>query len=167
MPTKKGLLTTGDLARRTGNTLRTVRFYEEEGLLAPHERSRGGRRLFDQGQADKLQLISDMRDIGLSLPVIKEVFRIKHECHSATEASHQVRTFLREQIERLHEQIKLMQRVRDGFEKAVEVFRQCEQCKEDWMHRRCATCDNLAHSELPANVRMLWLDERAEASSRA
>lgn len=41
------LLTTGEMARQSSNTLRTVRFYEEEGILRPVRRTDGGHRLFD------------------------------------------------------------------------------------------------------------------------
>jgi MerR family Zn(II)-responsive transcriptional regulator of zntA len=157
MPTKKGLLTTGDMARLTGNTLRTVRFYEEEGLLQP-VRSQGGHRLFEAEQLHKLRLISDLRNIGLALPVIKEVFRIKEECRTATDASHQVKEFLQAQIKRMQEQIELLQRLRDEFQAAMKVFSECEQCKEDWMHRRCEACEVMACETLPAHVRIMWLD---------
>lgn len=167
---KKGLLTTGDMARLTNNTLRTVRFYEEEGLLRPTQRSAGGHRLFNQNQLHKLQLISDLRNIGLSLPVIKEVFRIKEECRTAGEASTQVREFLQAQIGRMQEQITLLQRVRDEFLGAMEIFHECRTCKDEWMYRRCASCEVMANEMLPPSVRMIWLsdpsgDQDAEAGS--
>jgi DNA-binding transcriptional MerR regulator len=158
---KKQLLTTGDMARRTGNTLRTVRFYEEEGLLTPTARSQGGHRLFDENQLHKLQLISDLRNIGLALPVIKEVFRIKQECHSASEASAQVKEFLGAQIAKMQERIRLLQRVSDDFQAAMEVFHECKSCKEDWIHRRCSSCEVMARATLPSTVRMIWLSDPA------
>jgi DNA-binding transcriptional MerR regulator len=166
MPTKKGLLTTGDMARLTSNTLRTVRFYEEEGLLQP-ARSQGGHRLFDAEQLHKLKLISDLRNIGLALPVIKEVFRIKEECKTATDASHQVKEFLQTQIKRMQEQIELLQRLRDEFQAAMTVFSECERCKEDWIHRRCQACDVMACETLPAHVRIMWLNQAAEEETPA
>ena len=155
----KELLTTGDMARQTRNTLRTVRFYEEEGLITPVERTRGGHRLFDEDQLHKLELITDLRDVGLALPVIKEVFRIKNECGSASEASLQVKAFLQVQLQRMQDQITLLSRLRDDFQAAMSVFHECESCKEEWMRRRCGSCEVMAREALPANVRMLWLDE--------
>jgi len=58
------LLSTGDMARLTGNTLRTVRFYEEAGILHPERRSTGGHRLFTHAELERLQLISDLRAAG-------------------------------------------------------------------------------------------------------
>lgn len=158
MPNRKGLLTTGEMARRTGNTLRTVRFYEEEGLLHP-QRSRGGHRLFEEDQLHKLRLITDLRNTGLSLPVIREVFRIKQECRNASEASEQVRSFLQTQLARLQNQIDLLVRLRDEFQAAMQVFHECNTCKEDWMQRRCSTCEVMAREALPPSIRMIWLGE--------
>lgn len=163
MPKKKGLLTTGDMARMTRNTLRTVRFYEEEGLICPTSRTRGGHRLFDEDQLHKLQLVTDLRDVGLALPVIKEVFRIKQDARNATDASVEVRGFLQAQIQRMHEQITLLSRLRDEFQAAMKVFDDCGSCKEEWIRRRCSSCEVMSRESLPPNVRMLWLDETPAA----
>jgi DNA-binding transcriptional MerR regulator len=165
MGKKNGLLTTGDMARRTRNTLRTVRFYEEEGLICPVERTRGGHRLFDEDQLHKLALVTDLREVGLALPVIKEVFRIKRECVSASQASHDVRHFLHAQIERMQEQITLFTRLREEFQAAMDTFADCDSCKEDWHRRRCNSCEVMARETLPPNVRMLWLDSEATAAN--
>ena len=70
---KDGFLTTGDMARLSSNTLRTVRFYEEAGLLSPVQRTDGGHRLFPQSELRKLQLVSDLRAAGFSLEEIREM----------------------------------------------------------------------------------------------
>src|SRR5690348_9179110 len=60
-------LTTGEMARLSNSTLRTVRFYEEEGILRPARRTEGGHRLFERTELDRLMLVTDMRMAGLSL----------------------------------------------------------------------------------------------------
>jgi DNA-binding transcriptional MerR regulator len=80
------LLTTGDMARLGRSTLRTVRFYEEAGLLKV-ARLDGGNRLFHENELHKLRLASDLREAGLSLSEIKSLFELKNRCASAEEAS--------------------------------------------------------------------------------
>ncbi len=54
----------GDLARSTGNTVRTIRFYEEQGLLRPAVISEGGHRRYTEEDLEKLRLIGDLRFSG-------------------------------------------------------------------------------------------------------
>ncbi len=61
------VFSSGDLARATGNTVRTIRFYEEEGLLMPAVVSGGGHRRYTEDDLERLRLIGDLREIGLSL----------------------------------------------------------------------------------------------------
>jgi DNA-binding transcriptional MerR regulator/uncharacterized glyoxalase superfamily protein PhnB len=56
-------LTIGEVARSTGVTERTLRYYEELGLLAP-ERDAGGRRRYDAGHIDRLYRIRLLRSLG-------------------------------------------------------------------------------------------------------
>ena len=71
------LLTTGDMARLSDSTLRTVRFYQQEGLIEPERRSNCGHRLFSGRELMKLQLALDLREAGLSLHSIKDLFCLK------------------------------------------------------------------------------------------
>ncbi|MEV4310797.1 MerR family transcriptional regulator [Actinocrispum sp. NPDC049592] len=62
----------GELARRTGVAVRTVRFYCDEGLLEP-VRSAGGHRRFDIATVDRLNLVRRLRGLGLGLRSIADV----------------------------------------------------------------------------------------------
>jgi DNA-binding transcriptional MerR regulator len=63
-------LTIGDVARRTGLTQRTLRYYEELGLLDP-PRDSGGRRRYDAAAIGRLYRIRLLRDLGTSLADIE------------------------------------------------------------------------------------------------
>jgi DNA-binding transcriptional MerR regulator len=62
----------GDLARRTGVPVRTIRFYCDEGLLAP-VRSAGGHRRFAPAAIERLTLVRRLRGLGLGLRSITAV----------------------------------------------------------------------------------------------
>lgn len=62
----------GDLARRTGVPVRTIRFYCDEGLLEP-ARSVGGHRRFEEAAVDRLSLVRRLRGLGLGLGSITDV----------------------------------------------------------------------------------------------
>ncbi|MFF4241330.1 MerR family transcriptional regulator [Actinomadura geliboluensis] len=62
----------GDLAALTGVSVRTIRFYCDEGLLEP-ERSAGGHRRFDTAAVDRLRFVRRLRALGLGLPAVTSV----------------------------------------------------------------------------------------------
>ncbi|GGO48207.1 MerR family transcriptional regulator [Streptomyces lasiicapitis] len=65
-------LSIGELARRAGVPVRTVRFYCDEGVLAS-VRSAGGHRRFDASAVERLTLVRRLRALGLGLPAIVAV----------------------------------------------------------------------------------------------
>ncbi len=68
-------ITIGELARRTGLSVRTIRFYCDEGILAPR-RSPGGHRIFEAGAAtERVLTIRRLRTFGLGLDAITGVLR--------------------------------------------------------------------------------------------
>jgi DNA-binding transcriptional MerR regulator len=67
------LFTIGALARRTGLTVKTIRFYSDTGIVPPTDRSPGGYRLYDSGALARLNLVRTLRDLGLDLAVIRQV----------------------------------------------------------------------------------------------
>ncbi|MFI9174627.1 MerR family transcriptional regulator [Streptomyces lincolnensis] len=68
-----GLFTIGELARATGLTVRTIRYWSDEGVLHPVTRSAGGYRLYDAEAAARLELIRTLRELGLGLDVVRKV----------------------------------------------------------------------------------------------
>ncbi|MFG2789261.1 MerR family transcriptional regulator [Streptomyces sp. NPDC048419] len=67
------LFTIGELARSTGLTVRTIRYWSDEGVLTPVTRSAGGYRLYDAASAARLELIRTLRELGLGLDDVRRV----------------------------------------------------------------------------------------------
>jgi len=150
------LLTTGDMARLGATTLRTVRFYEEEGLVTPTARSDGGHRMFTPSELHKLQLIGDLREAGLSLHDIKTLFGLKSACTSAEQASEQMSNILERQIDEMQRKILVLRRLREELASAVAVIRECATCNHPTFPLRCKSCEVLERPDLPRAVRLLW-----------
>ncbi len=66
-------LTIGALSERTGVSVRTLRFYSDEGLLKPLLRSRSGYRLYGDEHVGRVALIRSLREAGVSLEEIRAV----------------------------------------------------------------------------------------------
>jgi DNA-binding transcriptional MerR regulator len=69
----KELLTIGQVAKRTGIRVKTLRFYADEGIVPPSERTPSGYRLYDEADVQKLELVRTLREAGLGLPAIRSV----------------------------------------------------------------------------------------------
>src|SRR5215218_7724980 len=66
-----GTMTVGALAKRVGVSVRTLRYYDEIGLLAPARHTAAGYRLYGAGDVARLQQIRSLRQLGFSLDEIR------------------------------------------------------------------------------------------------
>ncbi|MHB2266230.1 MerR family transcriptional regulator [Aliihoeflea sp. PC F10.4] len=95
----------GDLSRRTGVKVPTIRYYEDVGLIAPAERSEGNQRRFGRDELDRLAFIRHARDLGFSLEAIRDLIDLSSHpdrtCHAADEIAAEQLASVRERIARL------------------------------------------------------------------
>ena len=67
----EGFMTVGELAKKMGVTIRTLQYYDKEGLLSPSAESEGGRRLYTDKDIVLLHQILSLKSLGFSLKDIK------------------------------------------------------------------------------------------------
>src|SRR4051812_48057389 len=67
------LYSIGELARRTGLTVKTIRFYSDRGIVTPTDRSPAGYRLYTIDAVARLDLVRTLRNLGVDLPTIRRV----------------------------------------------------------------------------------------------
>jgi DNA-binding transcriptional MerR regulator len=73
---RAGLLQIGQVAERTGLSLRTIRFYEEHGLVRPTTRTGGGFRLYSEDDVARLEVIKRMKPLGFRLEEMQELLTL-------------------------------------------------------------------------------------------
>ncbi|HEY3364061.1 MAG TPA: MerR family transcriptional regulator [Symbiobacteriaceae bacterium] len=79
------------VATRTGLTARTLRFWEEKGLLAPPARTDGGLRLYSEADVARIERVRDLKEVlGLSLDVARELLVAEDEMAALREQAHQL-----------------------------------------------------------------------------
>jgi MerR family Zn(II)-responsive transcriptional regulator of zntA len=164
--TEPETFTTGEMARRSGNTLRTVRFYEEAGILQPLGRTVGGHRVFSPAQLERLMLVSDMREAGLSLEEIRTLLEMKDRATSGGQAADQAIVALEGHLSGLRRKIEVLQRLASDLERTTAAADACRGCERtDISPATCSTCGRIeARSELPRGMRVLWSIGSGQAS---
>lgn len=63
----------GELAKQLGITTRTIRYYEEIGLMGPPERLGGGTRMYSRDDILRLKFILKLKELGISLKEMQEL----------------------------------------------------------------------------------------------
>lgn len=114
---EKELSRVGAVAERIGVSPRTIKYYEELGLVQPEARSPGGFRLYGEEEVERLERILRMKGIGYSLATIRELLAVRDAAQEADKA-----TVLREVTGRLKERERestaRIQRMQDDLKRA-------------------------------------------------
>lgn len=101
----------GEVAVRVGLSLRTVRYYEEMGLIAPAQRTEGGFRLYSDADIERLQLIKHMKPLGLSVQNMVELMEARDALQAGAGDDDALETLTRfsgeagDRVEHLREQL--------------------------------------------------------------
>ena len=100
----------GQLAAQTGYSVRTIRFYDQSGLLPAPSRTPAGYRSYDQDAVIRLRFVRSAQALGLSLAEIADVLRIRD--HQGPPCSY-VAELLDTHIDALNARIKELTALRD------------------------------------------------------
>ena len=108
----------GELAAATGVSARSLRYYEEQGLLAS-ERSTGGQRHYPDAAVERVQLITSLLQAGLGTTTIYDVLPCITEEAVRTPA---LAARLREELDRVDRQLAGLQQTRTVLAGLVEAY---------------------------------------------
>ena len=106
-PSKRGAivereyLTVGQLARKVGTTVRTLQYYDQQGLLSPSGKGPGNQRLYSSEDENDLYRILTLKYLGLSLSEIKSQKDLVNDPESLTEVLSQTMASLEEDFQQL------------------------------------------------------------------
>lgn len=142
----------GELARKTGKTVRALRLYEELELLKPG-RSEGNFRLYGPDEVARVYWITKLQDMGFSLAQIQNLVRTVESSNTAPEAMQSLREMFRGRLASTRSQVeKLMQLERDLHE-SLAYLEGCRACSEEHAVDACVSCDSVhADTQTPSLV---------------
>ncbi|UGY94366.1 MerR family transcriptional regulator [Streptomyces gobiensis] len=81
------LMRIGEVSERTGLSLRTIRHYEEVGIIGPTSRSEGGFRLYTEAEVRRLAVVRRMRPLGFCLEDVRSLLGVLERLPSTDRAA--------------------------------------------------------------------------------
>ena len=108
-----GFMTVGEIAKKMGVTIRTLQYYDKEGLLTPSAESEGGRRLYTDKDLLLLNQIISLKSLGFSLEDIKgRLFPLETPEEVAYALTEQAED-IRKQIEKLKASLSAIEQLKE------------------------------------------------------
>ncbi|TPV95785.1 MAG: MerR family transcriptional regulator [Myxococcales bacterium FL481] len=135
----------GELARRTGKSVRALHLYEEKGLLDA-DRSEGGFRLYGAEQLARVYWISKLQDMGFQLGQIRGLLDAVATSSSAPAAMESVREMFRGKLNETRAQIQRLMELERDLTDSLGYLEGCRACNEEGTASVCATCADTRHS---------------------
>ena len=113
--------TTGEIAKLCGVSVRTVQYYDSRNILVPSELSEGGRRLYSEEDLKRMRIICFLREAGISINRISELFEDAHPEKIISILLDQQETELREEINEQKKKLDIIENMKREL-KDVEHF---------------------------------------------
>lgn len=135
-PVEPGLRRIGDVAEETGLTTRTIRYYEEVGLLEPAAHVSGANRRYDHQDVERLRLIKRLREVvGLSLAEVKTFLEMEGERRALSREYHATSDHAR--------QLELLDRVEPILARRVQLLERKLQTVQDLLDEERARLERV------------------------
>jgi DNA-binding transcriptional MerR regulator len=148
--TKNHIIQIGELAKQAGISVRAIRYYEELGLIRPEKRSRGGFRLYGAENHKRLAVISFLKEVGLSLTEIRQIFLAKKASGGDKETVSFLLNAFNEKIQMVESKINSLNAMKSELAKAVQILHSCENCSREILLDAisCGDCVRLTPGEV-------------------
>ncbi len=118
----------GEVARRTGLPVKTIRYYCDEGLLQPKTRSASGYRLFDEENLAELKIIRALRAMDVSLPELARILEVRRAgvCNCSV-----LKDGISAQMESISLRISELATMKDELARLLDSWQDCGGLKVD------------------------------------
>lgn len=113
--------TTGEIAKFCGVSVRTVQYYDSRNILVPSELSEGGRRLYSEDDLKRMRIICFLREAGLPINSISELFNEEHPEKIISVLLDQQEQTLREEIAEGQKKLSIIETIKREL-KEIENF---------------------------------------------
>lgn len=159
-------LKVGELAKATGKTVRAIHLYEQMGLIRSEGRTKGRYRLFNESSLERMNWISHLQAIGLSLTQIQNLIGTIGEAEIGREAHAHMRCLYEEKLGQVRGTIETLKGLERELDRSLEYLEYCKDCDRPKPKDACVDCTRERPLEKPALVRGLhagvgWIESQA------
>ncbi len=145
------LLKIGDVARRTGMSLRTIRYYESLRLIEPAGRTSGGQRLYAERQCQRLDMIRDLRTLDVPLKEIHKLLDARRKATTGKEAVRGVARLFGKGFVEASRRASTYARIKQGLSQTLQMMQTCARCTLNPVPEVCLRCPLVTkRSQVPA-----------------
>ena len=112
----------GEVARRTGLPVKTIRYYCDEGLLQPRARSESGYRLFDEENLAELTIIRSLRAMDVSIPELARILEVRRAgvCNCSV-----LKDSIVAKMDSINQRIAELATMKDELARLLESWQEC------------------------------------------
>lgn len=153
-PTDK-LLKIGSLAAHSGLSERTLRNYEELGIITP-TRSRGGTRLYRQSDVEVACIAQRMRDLDIPVDIIRTIATRRRTFSTGDQAGAAMIEILEELADTLGARAAKTLSLQDEMIRTVRLLRGCRGCKNRPNPENCPDCPMESSPDRTSVARLIW-----------
>jgi DNA-binding transcriptional MerR regulator len=152
---QRDFLKIGELAELLSTTPRTIRLYEELGVLGPR-RTEAGTRLYARKDLKRMEVALRLSRSGISLELISRLATLRGECPTGTQAAATVLPQLSDLQADIRASIEQLLKLEQDIESARDLIRHCENCPNRPNRTDCPDCAVDKHIELSDIARLIW-----------
>lgn len=156
-PSPPDQLTIGQLARLTGHSAKTIRYYEDIGLLPAPTRGTNGYRRYSAADVNRLHLLRRIRFLGVPLSVAKPLLAGASDARCA-DVQHELLALTHQRLRALDEEIAELRELRamvEGYQSALDA------CPPDATEQLFSDCRDMSCIALPPDVGARREDDHA------
>lgn len=112
----------GELSRRTGLSVKTIRFYCDQGLIHPYSRTKGGFRLFDASALDELPLIRAFRAMDVPIAELASILDVRRPgvCNCSV-----LRSSIHSKIVSIEQRVMALTVMKQELEQLLQGWQDC------------------------------------------
>ncbi|MFA6467466.1 MAG: MerR family transcriptional regulator [Bacteroidota bacterium] len=114
----------GEIAKQAGVTPRTLRYYEQRGLITPSQVSTAGYRYYDDDTLAILTRIRNLKHVGLTLEEIKDVIGLYFTLKKPLEAKEKTLVYLDSHLNEINSKISMLQKAKLELKEQIQLTQQ-------------------------------------------